>query len=114
MSIKDRGKLKWQPAILLPEYVKLLNVVNKDYYRQHKPTLDEYQIAEFENKIHAAMEFSSTIQFTVWEDGFDWDYTGLVHRLDPLTNLIYLELENEKGHIIKIKFQDIVSVEVKE
>lgn len=36
----------------------------------------------------------------------------MIHRLDPITNLIYLELEKEKGHIIKIKFQDIVSVEM--
>ena len=114
MTLKDRGKIKWQPAMMLPEYVKLLKEANKDYYRQHKPTMDEYQLEESENKIHAAMEFSSSIKFTVWEDGFDWDYAGMVHRLDPLTNLIYLELDNEKGHIIKIKFQDIVRVEVKE
>ncbi|WP_373691278.1 YolD-like family protein [Peribacillus frigoritolerans] len=62
--------------------------------------------------MHTAMEFSSTVKFTVWKDGFDWEYTGMIHRLDPITNLIYLELEKEKGHIIKIKFQDIVSVEV--
>ncbi|CAH0261218.1 hypothetical protein SRABI133_03394 [Peribacillus simplex] len=37
MSIKDRGKLKWQPALMLPEHVKLLNEANKDYYRQVKP-----------------------------------------------------------------------------
>ncbi|MFJ7682042.1 YolD-like family protein [Peribacillus butanolivorans] len=63
--------------------------------------------------MHLAMEFSSPIKFTVWEDGFDWEYFGLIHRLDPITNVIYLELEKEKGHIIKITFQDIVSVEVK-
>ncbi|WMX58110.1 YolD-like family protein [Peribacillus sp. R9-11] len=114
MSIKDRGKLKWQPAMMLPEYVKLLNAVNKDYYRQQKPALDEYQLEEFENKIHAAMEFSSTIKFTVWEDGFDWDYVGLVHRLEPFTKVIHLELEKEKGHIIRVNFEDLVAVEVKD
>lgn len=56
---------------MLPEYVKLLNDVNKDYYRQVKPILDEYQLEEFENKIHTAMEFASTVKFIVWEDGFD-------------------------------------------
>ncbi|MGE1103684.1 YolD-like family protein [Peribacillus simplex] len=76
MSIKDRGKLKWQPALMLPEHVKLLNEANKDYYRQVNPILDEYQLEEFENKIHTAMEFASLVKFTVWEDGFDWEYTG--------------------------------------
>ncbi|MGE7591892.1 YolD-like family protein [Peribacillus frigoritolerans] len=99
---------------MLPEYVKLLNDVNKDYY-QVKPILDEYKLEEFENKIHTAMEFSSAVKFTVWEDGFDWEYTGMIHRLDPLTKkMILLELENEKGHIIRVKFEDIVGVEVRE
>ncbi|MFF2591037.1 YolD-like family protein [Peribacillus butanolivorans] len=114
MSLKDRGNIKWKSAMFLPEHVKLLKNLNKDYYRQAKPILDEYQIEEFENKIHNAMEFSSPVKFTVWEDGFDWEYTGLLHRLEPKTNLIHLELEKEKGYIIKIKFEDIVEVEVKE
>ncbi|MFS0763931.1 YolD-like family protein [Peribacillus phoenicis] len=112
MSIKDRGKLKWQPALMLPEYVKLLNDVNKDYYRQVKPILDEYQLEEFENKIHTAMEFASPVKFTVWEDGFDWEYTGMIHRLDQFTKLIHLELEKEKGHIIRVKFEDLVDIQI--
>ncbi len=28
--------------------------------------------------------------------------------------MIHLELENEKGHIIKVKFEDLVAVEVME
>ncbi|MEE3952235.1 YolD-like family protein [Peribacillus frigoritolerans] len=87
MSIKDRGKLKWQPALMLHEYVKLLNDVNKDYYRQVKPILDEYQLEEFENKIHTAMEFASPVMFIVWEDGFDWEYVGMIHRLDQFTKV---------------------------
>ncbi|MBD8137367.1 YolD-like family protein [Bacillus sp. CFBP 13597] len=87
--------------------------MNKDYYRQVKPILDEYQLEEFENK-NTVMEFASLVKFTVWEDGFDWEYTGMIHRLDPFTKAIYLELENEKGHIIKVKFEDLVAVEVME
>ncbi|MFU2014791.1 YolD-like family protein [Peribacillus butanolivorans] len=100
MSIKDRGKLKWQ-GFFMPEHVKLLNDATKDYYRQVKPILDEYQLEEFENKIHTAMEFNSTVKFTVWEDGFDWEYVGMIHRLDPLTKIIHLELEKEKGILLR-------------
>ncbi|QOS89250.1 YolD-like family protein [Peribacillus sp. JNUCC41] len=56
--------------------VPSLNEANKDYYRQVKPILDEYQLEEFENKIHTAMEFASLVKFKVWGDGFDWEYTG--------------------------------------
>lgn len=52
------------------------------------------------------MEFASPVMFTVWEDGFDWEYTGMIHRLDPLTKMIHLELENEKGHIIRVKVRE--------
>ncbi|KQU25884.1 hypothetical protein ASG65_14875 [Bacillus sp. Leaf13] len=83
MTLKDRGNIKWQSSMFLPEHVKLLKDLNKDYYRQVKPILDEYQLEEFENKIHTAMELSSTVKFTVFEDGFDWVYTGIIHRLIP-------------------------------
>lgn len=56
------------------------------------------------------MEFASPVKFTVWEYGFDWEYVGMIHRLDPFTKAIYLELEN----IIKVKFEDLVAVEVME
>lgn len=111
MTLKDRGNIKWQ-GFFMPEHIKMLGGLKMDYYRQHKPILDEYQIEDLENKIHNAMEFATPLKFTVWEDGFDWDYTGMVHRLDPITKLIYLELENENGHIIKIKFEEVVGVEV--
>ncbi|MBK5502686.1 YolD-like family protein [Peribacillus sp. TH14] len=112
MTLKDRGNIKWQSSMFLPEHVKLLKDLNKDYYRQVKPILDEYQLEEFENKIHTAMEFSSTVKFTVFEDGFDWEYTGIIHRLDPLTKLIHLEVEKDKGHVIRVKFEDLVAVDV--
>ncbi|MGG0288843.1 YolD-like family protein [Peribacillus butanolivorans] len=115
MTLKDRGNIKWQSSMFLPEHVKLLKDLNKDYYRQVKPILDEYQLEgleEFENKIQTAMEFSSTVKFTVFEDGFDWEYTGIIHKLDPFTKLIHLELVKEKGHIIRVKFEDLVAVDV--
>ncbi|MGJ3196968.1 YolD-like family protein [Peribacillus frigoritolerans] len=73
----------------MAEYVKLLNDVN---YRQLKPILDEYQLEEFEDKIHTAMEFVSPVMFTVWEDGFYWEYTGMIHRFDPLTKMIHFRV----------------------
>ncbi|MFJ7680357.1 YolD-like family protein [Peribacillus sp. NPDC097198] len=111
MSLRDRGNIKWQSAMMLPEHVKMLKNLKLDYYRQDKPIVDEYQLEEFKSKIHAAMELSSIVKFTVWEEGFDWEYTGLVHRLDPINKMIYLELEQENGHIIKVRFEDIVRVE---
>lgn len=110
MDIKDRGKIKWQPAHFMPEQVSLLNQMYRDERKQPKQILDDYQIQEIESKIHFAMEFALPIKFTVWEDGFEWEYDGLVHRLDSISKMIFLE--NKERYIVKIKFDDVVKVEV--
>ena len=112
MSLRDRGNIKWQSAMMLPEHVKMLKNLKLDYYRQDKPIVDEYQLEEFKSKIHAAMELSSLVKFTVWEEGFDWEYEGLIHRLDPISEMVYLELVKEEGFIMKIKFEDIIGVDM--
>ena len=112
MSLRDRGNIKWQSAMMLPEHVKMLKTLKLDYYRQEKPIVDEYQLEEFKSKIHAAMELNSIVKFTVWEEGFDWKYEGVIHRLDPIAEMIYLELEKEKGFLMKIKFEDIIGVDM--
>jgi hypothetical protein len=37
MTIRDRGKVKWQGAFFMPEHVKMLGELRTDYYRQAKP-----------------------------------------------------------------------------
>ncbi|MBT2649145.1 hypothetical protein J7E52_20955 [Bacillus sp. ISL-34] len=54
MTIRDRGILKWQAALILPEQKAFQINMNKDYFRQVKPILDEYQLEMF-------LEPSSTI-----------------------------------------------------
>ncbi|WP_158555771.1 YolD-like family protein [Peribacillus glennii] len=114
MGLKDRGKIKWQGAFIMPEHLKMLNELKKDYYRQTKPILDEYQIEKIESKICYAIEFTFIVKITTWEDGYEWHYEGLVYRLDPILKVIYLEKQTEDYYIIKIRFEDIVKVEVKE
>ncbi|MCK6205733.1 YolD-like family protein [Bacillus infantis] len=114
MGLKNRGKMKWQGAFFMPEHLKMLIELKKDYYRQAKPILDEYQIEEIESKISYAMEFTFLVKIKTWEDGFEWDYEGLVHRLDPIHKVIYLEKQTEDYYTIKIRFDDIVKVEIKE
>ena len=112
MSIRDRGILKWNAAAFLPEQVASLKDLAKDYYSINKPILDEYQIEEYENKISDAMEDSSILKFTTWKDGYEWEYSGLVKKLDPISKMIYLELSNDEQYTMKIKFNDIVRVDV--
>ncbi|MEK4014900.1 hypothetical protein [Peribacillus sp. FSL M8-0224] len=54
-TIRDRGIIKWQAALMLPEHKALNKKKDKDdYFLNKKPILDEYQVEE--NNIHYAME----------------------------------------------------------
>jgi hypothetical protein len=112
MTIRDRGKVKWQGAFFMPEHVKMLKEFKSDYHKQLKPILNQYEIEEIENRIHEAMEFTLTLKITTWFDGFFYDFEGLVNRLDGMGKVIYLELSD--GIMERIKFVDIVRVEIKE
>jgi hypothetical protein len=81
MSIKDRGKIKWQGAFFMPEHVKMLKQFQQsDYYKSSKPVLDQYEVEENENKIHKAMEFTTHLKITTWKNGFFHEFIGLVNR----------------------------------
>jgi hypothetical protein len=110
MSIRDRGKIKWQGAFFMPEHVKMLHELKSDYHKQLKPILDIYQIEEIENRIHEAMEFTLTLNITTWLDGFFYDFEGLVNRLDGIGKIIHLELR--EGIMERIKFIDIIKAEI--
>lgn len=112
LALKDRGIVKWKAASFLPEQVSSLHDLVKDYYSTEKPILDEYQVVEFENKINYAMEYLLPVRFIAWEDGYEWVYSGNIKRLDPLSKTIDVELNNQEKYTMKIKFDDIVRVDV--
>jgi len=107
--IRDRGKIKWQGAFFMPEHVKMLGEIRRDDLKIVKPILDEYQIEEFEQKLLLAMEFTYKVKIKVWEEGFFFEYSGTITRIDEFSKLIYLETEEK---IIKIKFGDVMNIEL--
>lgn len=110
MAIRDRGKMKWQGAFFMPEHVKMLREIERDMMRMQKPLLDEYQIEEFERQVCEAMEFAQPVKLMVWRDGFTYEEIGRVHYLDPLQKEV--RLKTELGTFSRIKFTDIIAVEV--
>ncbi|MCC3645840.1 YolD-like family protein [Cytobacillus oceanisediminis] len=109
MPIKDRGMVKWLPAHFMPEQRAMLKNLEIEQNYQDKPLLDEYEIEEFENKIHYAMEFAFFVKVKVWRDGFFHEFKGRVNRLDGINKLIYLQMEE---YIQRIKFGEIIAVDV--
>lgn len=112
MAIRDRGKKKWMPASFMPEGFAMTRAMYKDQERQAKPILDEYQTEEFDLRIKYAMEYKHAVKLTVWSDGFTADYTGRIHRVDPITH--ELRIEVKPGEYGRIQFEDVCGVTVVE
>jgi len=108
MKIRDRGKLKWQPASFLPLAFEMQREMFKDQERQAKPILDEYQSQEFDERISYAMESNRAVKLKVWADGFTYVITGRIHYVDPITK--QLRIEVNPGGFERISFEDIVGV----
>lgn len=85
MAIRDRGKLKWQPASFLPLAFEMTSEMFKDQARTAKPILDEYEREEFDLRIAYATEYSHAVKLTIWDDGFTSEMTGRIHYVDPIT-----------------------------
>ena len=110
MTIRDRGKLKWQ-GFFIPEHVKMLQDLKIDDQKLDKPIIDEYQIEEFEQRICLAMEYSYRVTIKTWESGFFKVYKGLIHRLDEINRILFLEQEER---IVRLKYNAIVGIELSE
>jgi YolD-like protein len=111
MAIRDRGKIKWNPASFMPEGFAMTREMYKDQARQAKPLLDDYQTEEFDLRIKYAQEYKKAVRVTVWSDGFTEDYTGHIQRVDPITHE-FLRLEVKPGEYERIQFGDVTAVKV--
>ncbi|MFE4353563.1 YolD-like family protein [Peribacillus butanolivorans] len=110
MTIRDRGKLKWAPAAFLPEYTKMLRDLDRDYYRQQKPIIDEFQFEEFDQRICNAMEYNYAVKITKWVDGFNYEILGRVHYVDPIKKEVWLKTVADE--VERVKMAEVISVEV--
>lgn len=110
MSIRDRGKMKWQSASFIPLVFEMTNEMFKGQSRTSKPILDEHQTEEFDLRIAYATEYNHAVKLTVWDDGFTYDITGRVHYADLLTHELRIELK--PGEFERVEFDSVVGVKV--
>ncbi|MCK2021216.1 YolD-like family protein [Peribacillus frigoritolerans] len=112
-TIRDRGIIKWQAALILPEHKALTKKKNTDdYFLNKKPVLDEYQVEEFENNIHYAMEYHLPISFRLHNEGNPIELHGYCVYIDPVTK--ELSIQKKDSSYEKIKFNEIISVIVED
>jgi hypothetical protein len=110
MTIRDRGKMKWQSTSFIPLAFEMTNEMFKEQARTPKPFLDESQKEEFELRIAYAKEYNHVVKLTVWDDGFNHDITGRVHYVDPITH--GLRIEARPGEFERVAFDSVVGVKV--
>ncbi|MGF6947889.1 hypothetical protein QF028_000382 [Neobacillus sp. B4I6] len=110
MTIRDRGKMKWQSASFIPLAFEMTSEMFKDQSRTAKPILDENQTEEFDLRIAYSTEYNHEVKLTVWDDGFTHDITGRVHYVDPITH--ELRIEVKPGEFKRVAFDSVVAVKV--
>ncbi|WP_440970768.1 YolD-like family protein [Peribacillus frigoritolerans] len=112
-TIRDRGIIKWQAALMLPEH-KALNkkMGEEDNFLNKKPVLDEYQVEEFENNIHYAMEFHLPITFTLHNEGNPQEMHGYCVYIQPVTKELHIQKKDCSFEYIQ--FDEIISVIVED
>ncbi|MGE6611858.1 YolD-like family protein [Peribacillus sp. NPDC076916] len=112
-TIRDRGLVKWQAALIMPEHKAVNKKIGEvDYFLNKKPILDEYLVEEFENNIHYAMEFHLTIRFTLHNEGNPQELRGYCVYIHPFTK--ELRIQKKDSSFVKIRFDEVISVIVED
>jgi hypothetical protein len=106
-TIRDRGLVKWQAALIMPEHKALNKKIGEvDYFLNKKPILDEYQVEEFENNIHYAMEYHLPIRFKLHNEGNPCVY------IHPVTK--ELRIQKKDSSFEYIQFDEIIEITVED
>ncbi|MDX8365164.1 YolD-like family protein [Cytobacillus sp. IB215665] len=108
--MKDRGIMKWMPAFIQPEQMKMMKEAQADYYKLEKPVLDEHEIEEINSTILEAIEFTQEVTVTYFENGSFKPCMGYIHFLDQYNKHIRVMDKFEEVH--RIKFEDIINVQI--
>ena len=111
MDIKDRGLMKWR-GFMMPEHIEQLHDMYEDYEKEKKPILDEYQLREIDEKLAAAQEYNLPVIFELWIDGFFEEAEGIVHKVDNLNKIVWVNAIN--GELVKVDMDSVVGVEFKD
>lgn len=108
--IRDRGKIKWQPAHFLPEQVTLLKKLHIDANKQRKPQLDEQEYEAIGIIVMESLNYTLPVKITIWQNGDFKDHIGIVDKVDLLMKYLILHTNEEKLYIL---IDEITAVERK-
>lgn len=106
---RDRGKIKWT-ALMLPEHVGLLREwqAEDDYVK--RPELAEWDLETMQEELDRALKMKCQTLVETWHDGKVTSYLGTIESIDLHTRRVMLQ---DPFDLERIKFEDIVSVQVR-
>ncbi|MBD8069419.1 YolD-like family protein [Bacillus sp. PS06] len=110
--IKDRGKIKWGAAFMLPEMSSIQSRVDWDNKKVEKPLLDEDQLDEMNQTINYAVEYNLEQTYTIYDNGEYKLLMGKVHDIDEINK--HLRIIDKFGELHVVNYEDIVKVLVAE
>jgi hypothetical protein len=108
--LKERGKIKWQPASFLLEQTDSLRQLHKEYEYKTKPVLTQDMLEEINIIIQEGMEYNLTVNFIYFSDHDFRILVGNLHYIDEYKQEIRIMDIHNSLH--KLKFTDIVDVRV--
>ncbi|MCU9601753.1 YolD-like family protein [Pallidibacillus thermolactis] len=88
--MKDRGLIKWTPAFMMPEQIKLLKQVEIEDMKIKKPVLDEQEIQEINDLLVESILDHKPICIKLWLDGFIEELSPItITKIDPYNRKLY-------------------------
>lgn len=88
--IHDRGSKKWS-AMMLPEHVQMLKEVQREYYLEEKPVLDEQKLEEINFQLALAKKDNLLVDVTYYTKGEFKHMKGYVNVIDYTNKYIYID-----------------------
>ncbi|MEK3886882.1 YolD-like family protein [Bacillus sp. FSL K6-3431] len=102
--------LRWESSrMVLPEHKEQILSHGLDKGRTKKPTLDEDQLQDIDEKIHTAIGFHYIVKFTLWIDGFIKELIGYIHFIDVINR--HVRIKDLKDEVHRIDNESIVEVD---
>ncbi|MDF1507174.1 YolD-like family protein [Robertmurraya sp. DFI.2.37] len=100
-------------GFFLTEHIEALRQDNIDSKRVAKPIVGEDELAEFNQRVHYAMEYGLPVEVTIWEAGMFTKVFGRVHYVDNIRNQLRVERMDGEG-FERVNIADVTAVEVVE
>lgn len=110
MVIRERGKMKWQPATFIPLAFEMTSEVFKDQSRTAMANFRRISDERVRPAYRVRNRIRSWSKVNCQDDGFTHDITGRVHYVDPTTQEV--RIEQKPSEFVRVSFDSVIGVKV--